>query len=74
MTYLTLGDIDVSLFVSRYPFGKASSRVFDNNLGLHDAFLIDDRYIFVQVRVHTISHQLSYPSVCVLTAYSKCAE
>ena len=39
---------DVSLMISHYPFGSSSSRVFDQNLGLHDAFLIDDKYIFVQ--------------------------
>ena len=38
---------DVSLMVTHFPF-ETSSTVFDTNLGLHDAFLIDDKYIFVQ--------------------------
>ena len=38
---------DVFLMVTHFPF-KTSSTVFDANLGLHDAFLIDDKYIFVQ--------------------------
>ena len=44
----TTDDYDVSLMVTHHPFGSSSSRVFDSNLGLHDAFLIDDKYIFVQ--------------------------
>ena len=39
----------MSLFVSRYHAGKFSNREFDTNLGKHDAFLIVDRFIFVQV-------------------------
>ena len=35
--------------ISEYPFTESSRRVFDENLGLHDAFLIVDNYIFVQV-------------------------
>jgi len=53
---LLLDDVDVSLFVSHYPFEEASRRVFDSNLGMHDAFLIDDRYIFVQVGERIFMH------------------
>jgi len=45
----TVDDIDVSLFLSHYPYGDGSTREFDTNLGLHDAFLIDGQYIFAQV-------------------------
>ena len=48
----TSDDYDVSLMVTHYPFGSSSTREFDSNLGLHDAFLIVDKYIFVQ---HTVN-------------------
>ena len=42
---------DVSLMITNFPFVE-SRRVFDKNLGLHDAFVIFDNYIFVQVRTY----------------------
>ena len=48
----TTDDFDVSLMVTHYPFRSSSSKVFDTNLGLHDAFLIVDKYIFVQRTVN----------------------
>ena len=49
--FIILSEIgsDVSLMISQYPYGPSSSRVFDPTLGLHDAFLVVDNYIFVQV-------------------------
>ncbi|XP_065920049.1 VPS10 domain-containing receptor SorCS1-like [Dysidea avara] len=43
---------EVSLFVSHYRAGKFENSEFDRSLGKHDAFLIVDRFIFVQ---HTIN-------------------
>ena len=59
-------DLDVSLMISHYPFGSSSSRVFDQNLGLHDAFLIDDKYIFVQRTV-----DLDTTEVELLVSYNR---
>ena len=40
----------MSLFVSHYRAGKFENSEFDRSLGKHDAFLIVDRFIFVQVQ------------------------
>lgn len=38
--------------ITHDPFTNATSREFDKNLGLHDAFVILDNYIFVQVHMY----------------------
>jgi len=58
---ITGQDTELSLFVSHYKAGKFSSRLFDENLVKHDAFLIVDRFIFVQVSVNM------HPSLCAHT-------
>ena len=61
-------DSDVSLMISQFPFGSSSSRVFDNNLGLHDAFLILDNYIFVQ---RTVNEKNRSREVELLVSYNR---
>ena len=39
----------VDLYTQTHPYGSSSRKEFDPLLGSHDAFLMVDRYIFVQV-------------------------
>jgi len=54
--FLTALDADVSLFVSKYSGGTFNSKLFDKHLERHDAFVIVDRYIFVQVQFQVWLH------------------
>ena len=47
--YLFMPPAQVDLYTQTHPYGSSSRKEFDPSLGPHDAFLMVDRYIFVQV-------------------------
>ena len=47
--FVSCSAAQVDLYTITYPYGSSNKNEFDPSLGSHDAFLMVDRYIFVQV-------------------------
>ena len=58
----------VFLKVTHYSCGSSSTRVFDKKLGLHNTFLIVDKYIFVQ---RTVNEDIYTSEVELLVSYNR---
>ena len=70
--YMYIYIAEVHLYTQIYPYDDTTKVEFDPDLGHHDAFLMVDRYIFVQVRNYHLSINifiyLSCMCVCIHTS------